>query len=143
MRVIVLLIFWGLISGCGNREVANHKDLDENMLDLRIFHDNLGTYIRSQDLETSRWLLEGMDSTLQVIRKKFTSHRKLDDPFDVYYRKMMSGPVKDIRKALKEENFENATRAYRLLTKNCNNCHRDLEIRKEVEDWTSGERTHK
>lgn len=143
MRLTVLLISWGLISGCGSREVVNHKDLDENMLDLRIFHDNLGTYIRLHDLENSRWLLEGMDSTLKVISAKFTRHRKLDDPFEVYYRKMMSGPVKDIRKALKEENFENATQAYRLLTKNCNNCHRDLEIRKEVEDWTSGERTHK
>lgn len=119
-----------------NHAVANNKDLDENMIDLGMYSDNLGLYLRKQDSSYALWLLEGMDSTLQVLTGKFDEHRKLVRPFRQSYNKDLAPAINDIRKALKKNNFPVAVESYRLLINNCNDCHIDLEIDKTVLDWS-------
>ncbi len=128
-------------SRCGSKAEAvnNMKDLDENMLDMMTYHDNLGRYIKQGDADYALWLLEGMDSSLQVIANKFTTHRKLTDPFSTSYKKMLQPPVKAMRDALRQNNFEEAKTQYRLLTKKCNGCHIDLDVDEDVVDWSSND----
>ena len=106
------------------------------MLDLMMYHDNLGLYLRKKDADYSVWLLEGMDSSLKVISSGFTAHRKLQKPFEKYYRKYLLPPIGGIRSALQENDFTAAVKAYHTLTKNCNNCHIDHDIDKTVIDWS-------
>jgi hypothetical protein len=77
-----------------------------------------------------------MDSSLQVIAATFGHHRKLTEPFEKTYQKKLLPAIQDIRKSLEENNLPNAINAYRLLTKNCNNCHIDHDIDEEVLDLT-------
>jgi hypothetical protein len=127
------------VSRCTRQSVENKKDLDENMLDMMMYHDNLGLYLRKKNADYASWLLEGMDSSLKVISKKFTEHRKLTDPFEKSYEKLLKPPINEIRKAIRKEDFPRAVEQYRLLTKKCNNCHADLDIDKKVVDRTSVE----
>jgi len=115
------------------------KDLDENMLDMMVYHDNLGLYLRKKDADYALWLLNGMDSSLQVIAKKFTTHRKMPEPFENGYRKKLKPPIRSIRSALEKNDFPKAIEQYRLLTKKCNGCHIDNDIDKEVVDRSLGE----
>ncbi len=124
-----------IVAACSSN-ISNSKDLDENMLDMRVYHDNLGMYLRNNNADYALWLLNGMDSSLQVIAEKFNTHRKLIDPFKKSYNKLLAPPIQDMRSALKQNDFPKAIHAYRLLTKNCNGCHIDLEVDKEVLDWT-------
>ncbi|MBK6937555.1 MAG: hypothetical protein IPH18_12200 [Chitinophagaceae bacterium] len=128
-------------SRCGNDAVAvnNMKDLDENMLDMMTYHDNLGRYIKQGDADYALWLLNGMDSSLQVIAQKFTAHRKLTDPFSTSYKKMLRPSIKGMRGALQQNNFEEAKANYRLLTKKCNGCHIDHDVDENVVDWSSND----
>lgn len=121
---------------CTGTVSDNKKDLDENMLDMMVYHDNLGMYLREKNLDYSVWLLEGMDSSLQVIATKFTEHRKLSAPFEKYYQRKLAPPIESIRKALKLQDFPSAIIGYRKLTKNCNGCHIDNDVDKEVVDWS-------
>lgn len=125
-----------LLSRCSTNAATNMKDLDENMLDMMMYHDNLGLYLRKGDADYALWLLDGMDSSLQVIAKKFTAHRKLTDPFEKAYRKKLRPPISGLRLALKENDFPKAIEQYRLLTRKCNSCHIDHDINKEVIDWS-------
>lgn len=131
-----ILFFLLLLIRCSDADSINKKDLDENMIDMMVYHDNLGMYLRTGDAENAGWLLEGMDSSLQVIASKFTTHRKLTAPFRKDYEKKLVPPINDIRKALGQKDFATAIQAYRTLTKNCNGCHIDLEIDKDVIDWS-------
>lgn len=137
ISVFVAAVF--LLSRCVAKEVNNMKDLDENMLDIMTYHDNLGLYLRKEDADYATWLLTGMDSTLRVIAKKFTTHRKMTDPFEKAYRKKLKPPINGIRSALEKNNFPQAIVQYRLLTKKCNDCHIDYDVRKEVIDGSRGE----
>ena len=85
--ISAVLVFVFLFSRNGTTAVVNTKDLDENMIDMMMYHDNLGLYLRKKDMDNAQWLLQGMDSTLQVIAGKFDEHRKLNDPFKKYYKK--------------------------------------------------------
>ena len=137
--LLVILFFVGLVLlfvQCNNNQVQNKKDLDENMIDLAMYSDNLGLYLRKQDADYSLWLLEGLDSTLQILGVTFTEHRKLVRPFKKSYSKELAPPINDIRKALHNNNFPAAVESYRLLINNCNDCHIDLEIDKTVVDWS-------
>ena len=134
--ISAVLVFVFLFSGCGTTTVQNTKDLDENMIDMMMYHDNLGLYLRKEDAGYAEWLLQGMDSTLQVIAEKFDEHRKLEDPFKKYYKKLLVPPINGIRNALKQNDFPAAVTSYRLLTKNCNGCHIDHDIDKTVIDWS-------
>jgi hypothetical protein len=137
--LLVLLFMIGsvlLFVQCSNKQVQNKKDLDENMIDLAMYCDNLGLYLRKQDADYALWLLEGMDSTLQILTLKFSEHRKLVRPFKQSYRKELAPPMGELRRALHKNNFSAAVESYRLLINNCNDCHIDLEIDKTVVDWS-------
>ena len=74
MAAIISLVL--LLVRCNTPEEQNKKDLDENMIDMMAYHNNLGEYLRKNDAEYSQWLVEGLDSSLHVIASKFESHRK-------------------------------------------------------------------
>ncbi|QNA44674.1 hypothetical protein [Lacibacter sediminis] len=139
MKALLVMVFIVgfviLFVQCSNG-VENKKDLDENMLDLAMYSDNLGLYLRKQDADYSLWLLDGLDSTLQILSITFTEHRKLLRPFKQSYNKELAPPINDIRKALYKTDFPKAVESYRLLINNCNDCHIDLEIDKTVVDWS-------
>ncbi len=132
ITILVAVIF--ITSRCSTTAATNMKDLDQNMLDMMMYHDNLGLYLRKKEADYALWLLNGMDSSLQVIAKKFTTHRKLTDPFEKAYKNKLRPPINDIRLALQQNNFPKAIEQYRLLTKKCNGCHIDNDVDKEVLD---------
>ena len=70
-----------------NMEVKNIKDLDENMLDIKMYHELLGDELRAGDLADANWFLTGMDSVLRIVSDKYDSHRKLNKPFKDSYEK--------------------------------------------------------
>ena len=123
-----------LFEQCYQPASDNMKDLDQNMLDIGMYHSNLGIHLRQGDADYSSWLLTGMDSCLQVVAAHFDAHRKLTSPFKRAYQKQLRPPVKNIRKALKQHDFPSAINAYRILTDKCNGCHIDNDINKEVFD---------
>ena len=125
-----------LLSRCTRPSAENGKDFDQNMIDMMMYHDNLGLYLRKGNADYASWLLEGMDSSLRMVAKQFPEHRKLQDPFQKSYDKLLKPPINKIREALKQNNFPVAIDQYRLLTKKCNKCHIDLEIDEEVVDRT-------
>jgi hypothetical protein len=133
VTITILLL---LAVACGGQGVKNNKDLDDNMLDMMMYHDNLGLFLRKGDADYASWLLEGMDSSLQVISQKFTTHRKLRDPFAGHYEKLLKPPISAIRASLKKNNIPEAIIAYKQLTKNCNSCHANHDVNKEVFDRT-------
>lgn len=134
---IGLFAFIFVFTHCNNRGAVaadNMKDLDQNMLDLKMYHENLGTHLRKGEVDYSSWLLEGMDSCLQVISLQFDEHRKLTSPFKKAYKKELLPPIINIREALSKGDIPVAIIAYRTLTKNCNGCHIDHEVDKTVLD---------
>lgn len=133
--IIILAI--ALAAACNNSSTTTVKDLDESMIDMRVYHDNLGRYLRNKDADYSLWLLQGMDSSLQIIANTFPTHRKLTEPFEQSYKKDLQPSIADMKAALTEKNFPAAVHAYQLLTKKCNGCHVDLDVDKEVIDWSN------
>ena len=131
IRLIGLSILF-CVTSCTHSEVKNNKDLDENMMDVRIYQENLGDYIKAKNLKDADWLLEGMDSILLIVDKRFTNHRKLPAPFSYYYKKELYQPIKGIREAIHNDDTAKALYNYRLMVNNCNDCHIDNEIDKEV-----------
>ena len=130
LRICLLLMN---IYACGTKtEVANMKDLDENMMDLRIYQENLGDHIRSGDLKNGEWLLTGMDSILQLLSHKFDEHRKLSEPFSYFYNKRLKEPIQNIQKAITRNDTALARKNYQLLIRKCNGCHIDHDIDKVV-----------
>ena len=134
--IFFLLAALYLFNGCNTQASVNMKDLDENMLDLRTYHENIGYYIQEGDADYALWLLQGMDSSLQVIARKFTTHRKIKGSFKEAYREKLRSPIRGIRSALEKNDFPKAIEKYRLLTRKCNSCHTDNDIDKEVLDRT-------
>jgi hypothetical protein len=133
MKIPAVVLFIVCVLSCNNEvEVNNNKDLEQNMMDLKIYQENLGDEIKSKDLENASWLLEGMDSILLILNKKFQEHRKLSDPFSYFYRKRLQSPIKGIRNAIKKNDTAKAMENYRLLVKRCNDCHADNDIDKVV-----------
>jgi hypothetical protein len=135
-RLVLLLILSGigLLNSCMHTGVSNHKDLDENMLDIMMYHDNLGLFLREKKIDYALWLVTGLDSSLQVISKKFEQHRKLKEPFEQSYKKSLLPSIKNIRNGLQENNWQAAIASYQTLTRKCNGCHIDLDIDKVVVD---------
>ena len=114
-------------------DVKNYKDLNFNMMDIRIYQENLGDEIKAGRLEDAVWLLEGMDSILLLLGDKFPEHRKLrQDGFSYYYKKEMQQPIGMMKKSIRKQDTALALKGYKLLVKNCNSCHIDLEIDKKV-----------
>ncbi len=117
---------------CGHEEVQNYKDLEQNMMDLKLYQENLGDQIKRKNLDEASWLLEGADSILLVVSKKFKEHRNLQRPFSYYYKKEMREPIHEMRQAIKKNDTAKALNGYRILVKNCNSCHIDNDVDKEV-----------
>ena len=114
-------------------DVKNYKDLNFNMMDIRIYQENLGDQIKAGNLEDAVWLLEGMDSILLLLGDKFPEHRKLrQDGFSYYYKKEMQQPIGMMKRSIRKQDTALALKGYKLLVKNCNSCHIDLEIDKKV-----------
>jgi hypothetical protein len=132
--VFFIFCFVALFVTCNKPVKDNMKDLDQNMLDLGLYHDNLGIHLRKGEADYSLWLLDGMDSCLLVIAAGFEKHRKLSIPFRKEYKKQLLIPIKNMRKALHENNIPAAIHGYRVLTKKCNGCHVDHDVTKEVMD---------
>ncbi|MEO6818117.1 MAG: hypothetical protein ABI266_02250 [Ginsengibacter sp.] len=132
----LILLLFSQCNRTGDAAADNSKDLGQSMDDMKMYHDNLGTELRNGDADNASWLLEGMDSSLQVIAATFKHHRKLTAPFEMSYQKKLLPAIKDIRKSLEQHNFPDAVKAYRLLTNNCNSCHKEHDIDEEVLDLT-------
>jgi hypothetical protein len=113
----------------------NVKDLDENMIDLRMYHENLGDAIVKKDQDVALWLETGMDSVLGVVAGKFDEHRKLKKPFMESYKKDMKPSIGQLHTSLQNRSWQDAADAYTILTKKCNGCHKDLDVDKEVQNW--------
>ncbi len=137
--ITCFLCFSMLCYQCQNTVETNIKDLDQNMQDMSMYHDNLGIHLRLRDADYSSWLLEGMDSSLQVIATQFDQHRKLTNPFEKSYEKRLLPSINIMRKALHAKDFPSAIAGYRVLTKKCNGCHIDHDIDKTVMDLTDPE----
>ncbi|HEX5669036.1 MAG TPA: hypothetical protein VFX73_09550, partial [Chitinophagaceae bacterium] len=111
------------------------KDLDENMINLRMYHENLGDAIVNKDQDIALWLETGMDSVLNIVAGKFDEHRKLNRPFRESYEKDLKPSIAQLHSALQSKSWDEARTAYTLLTKKCNGCHLDREVDKEVQNW--------
>lgn len=135
---LTVCICFALVVGCnpfGKAPVQNIKDLDDNMIDLRMYHENLGDAMLRQDQDVALWLFDGMDSLLLVVADKFDTHRKLDKPFRGAYEKDLEPPIRDLGAALHTQNWPAAAQAYAILTKKCNGCHIDRDVDKVVQNW--------
>src|SRR5215212_936490 len=102
------------------------------MMDLKIYQENLGDQIRSKNLSDASWFLEGVDSILLVLNKRFKTHHKMTSPFSYYYKRRMKEPINDIRNAIERNDTANALESYRILVRNCNKCHDDHDVDKKV-----------
>lgn len=137
MKRKLIRVLWSsafFLMACQHSQVVNMKDLNENMLDLRIYQENLGDEIKSGKLQDAEWLLAGMDSILLVVGQKFTEHRKLQKEFAYYYKKDLRQPISNIRGAISKNDTTAAIGAYKLLVKKCNSCHLDHDVDKTVKE---------
>jgi hypothetical protein len=125
-------------AGCfsSGKEVKNMKDLAENMLDLRIYHENLAGALLEKNKDYAEWFVYDMDSIMQLMARKFTEHRKLPEPFSNYYKKRLQPYFSNLKKAIKKEDWPQAVKAYSTLTRKCNSCHIELDVEKEVIDYS-------
>lgn len=131
LKLIRIFVCIALLAGCENKQ-QTHKDLDENMIDLRIYQENMGDEIKAGKLENAEWLLEGMDSILHVVSNTFATHRKLEKPFAEYYKIKLEKPIEGIRLAIQKKDTAMGVEQYRIMVRRCNSCHKDLDIDKTV-----------
>lgn len=131
-RLFSIIISLIAITGCRQEKPLTMKDLDEVMIDLRAYQENLGDEIKAGRLKDAEWLAYGMDSVFSEIKRKFTEHRKLEHPFSFYYNLKMKKPIGLIKDAIRKEDTALGMKGYRLLIKNCNSCHDDNNINKTV-----------
>ena len=133
LAIISIILVPVLLFNSEEYEVKNYKDLNFNMMDIRIYQENLGDEIKKGNLDDAVWLLDGMDSILLLLGDKFPEHRKLrQDGFAYYYKKEMQQPIGMMRKSIRKQDTALALKGYKLLVKNCNSCHINLEIDKKV-----------
>jgi hypothetical protein len=102
------------------------------MMDLKICQENLGDQIKSKNLSEASWFLEGINSILLVLNKRFKTHHRMTSPFSYYYKKRMKEPINDIRNAIEKNNTAKALQSYGILVRNCNSCHDDHDVDKQV-----------
>jgi hypothetical protein len=118
------------------REKENKKDYGENMLDLRIYHENLADALLSKNKDYAEWFVNDMDSILQSMAEKFTSYRKLSKPFRYEYEKRLAPYFSDLKNDIAKEDWQQAINNYSLITVNCNECHIEYKVKKKVRDYT-------
>src|SRR5262245_32324922 len=132
MNKIFFLFCAVVLAGCYRDNTMTVKDLGETMYDLRVYQENLGDELKAGRLNEAVWLLDGMDSVLTEITKKFREHRKLEEPFSYYYKVKMKKPVQMIRRGIRKGHTSLAMNGYRMLVNKCNSCHTDNNIDKDV-----------
>lgn len=137
---VVSLVFSVSCDFLQDKSVHNVKDLDENMIDLRMYHENLGDAIVEHNRDNAEWLLGGLDSVLLVVAGKFDEHRKLDRPFRESYKRALKPSIDSMASALTSSNWDGAGRAYTTLTRKCNGCHIDRDVDKHVQNWLERKR---
>ena len=133
--IIFLLIGFISCSMKDGSDIKNIKDLDENMIDIRLYHELMGDELKAGDMEDARWFLTGMDSILQIVSEKYDTHRKLDQPFRDSYDKNLKPFIEELKNSFDQKNLVASKQAYTTLTKKCNGCHKDNDIDKEVQNW--------
>ena len=135
--VIFLLSLFAYFSACSFREKEKSmKDLGENMLDLRIYHENLGDALVEKNKEYALWFVHDMDSILNLMADKFTTHRKLKEPFKNHYRKRLAPYIDKLKNEINNEEWTRSVQTYSILTMKCNGCHIDHNVDKEIKDAT-------
>ena len=75
------------------------------MLDIRIYHENLGDALLTKNKDYAVWLVNDMDSILILMADKFTSHRKLPQPFKYHYRKELAPYLHDLKNEIDKEEW--------------------------------------
>ena len=108
------------------------KDFDQNMLDIKIYHENLGDALLSKNRSYATWFVSDMDSILRLMSVEFNTHRKLDKPFKYYYEKRLAPYFKDLKEEIGSDEWQKGIETYTLLTKECNGCHVDHKIKKKL-----------
>lgn len=134
-RIIIISVGASVLSfifTCRSRVSGNMKDMSENMMDIKIYQENLGDEIMAKNWETASWLADGLDSILHVVADKFAEHRRLRRSFSYYYRKYLYTPMSNIRSAVNDRDTFNAVKHYGILVKKCDGCHIDNDIDEEV-----------
>ena len=61
-----------LVTGCQSTEVFNNKDLNQNMLDIRIYQENLGEHLRQNRLKE----MENTAGLLKYAMERYSSRKK-------------------------------------------------------------------
>ena len=108
------------------------KDLEQNMMDLKLYQENLGDNVRAGKLKDGEWLLDGLDSILNTVAITITEHHKLRAPFSYYKKLRLNKPIESLHKAFDKNDTAAARIQYMIMVDQCNNCHIDLDIDKEV-----------
>lgn len=136
--VFILILSLFSLPSCysSEKEKENKKDYGENMLDLRIYHENLADALLSKNKEYAEWFVNDMDSILQSMAEKFTSYRKLSKPFRYEYEKRLAPYFSELKNDIAKENWQQAINNYSLITVNCNECHKHYKVKKKVRDYT-------
>ena len=97
---------------------------------------NLGDVLLTKDHEYAAWFINDMDSIMTLMANEFKEHRKLKGSFKYHYRRKMASPLKNLKNEIEQNNWKSALDTYSVLTENCNDCHIDHDIDKEVRDVT-------
>lgn len=131
IRFLTITLFMAGVScshsdGSGNGYI--HKDLSEQMDALQVYQGSIGEEIKRGKPEDALWLVDGMDSVLQVIMDRLNDHKKLNDPFSTYYKSKLESPIKKLRKAIVAGDTAASHEAYRILVRKCNSCHNEHEV---------------
>lgn len=136
--VIVLITSIVFFSAClfSNDKQGSMKDLDQNMLDIKIYHENLGDALISKNKSYASWFVSDMDSILRLMSVEFTTHRKLDKPFKYYYEKRLAPYFKALKAEIERDEWKQGIETYTLLTKECNGCRVDHQIKKKIRNVT-------
>ena len=114
------------------------KDYDQHMLDIKIYHENLGDALLSKNKSEATWFVNDMDSIFRIMSTEFTSHRKLKKPFKYHYEKRLAPYMKDLKSAIERNEWMGSLETYSILTRQCNGCHIDHQVDKKIKDVTIG-----
>lgn len=134
MRILIISCMVFLLAACDRDRdpIKNMKDLEQSMMDLKIYQENLGDEIEAGRLNEARWLLDGIDSTLETVAATITEHHKMTRPFSYYKKRLLDKPMNGLYDAFDNNDTALARKQYVLLVNKCNKCHIDHEIDKEV-----------
>jgi len=128
---LFIVLFAGLVS-CNheNHPVSGYikKDLSEQMDALQVYQGSIGEEIKKGKPGDALWLVEGMDSVMQMIMERQNEHKNLKKPFSDYYESKMERPIGLLKMAIKDLDTSAAHRAYRILVRNCNSCHNEHDV---------------